>query len=117
TFLNTTKTLVENIINRFRLLTEQSDNLFLNEKKQILNKLNQIQIYVGHYSPLPNIVLSDELSSYIEYVQLFLSIPYDKQERSYYIEPIYYSLSNILYLPFGFLCVLFVFTKHKYFTA
>ncbi|CAF4112785.1 unnamed protein product [Rotaria sp. Silwood2] len=103
TFLNTTKTLVENVINRFRLLTEQSDNLFLNEKKQILNKLNQIQIYVGHYSSLPNISLSDELSSYIEYVQLFLSIPYDKQERSYDIEPIYYPLNNTLYLPFGFL--------------
>ncbi|CAF0751645.1 unnamed protein product [Rotaria sordida] len=103
TFINTTKTLVENLINRFRLLTEQSDNLFLNEKKQILNILSQIQIYVGHYSLLSNISLSNELSSYIEYVQLFLSIPYDKQERSYYIEPIYYPLNHTLYLPFGFL--------------
>ncbi|CAF1638548.1 unnamed protein product [Rotaria magnacalcarata] len=103
TFLDDAKTLVENLINRFRLLTDQSDNLFLNEKKQILNQLNAIQIRIGHYSSQPNISLSNDFSSYLEYVQFYLRIPYDKQEHSYYIEPIYYPSNQILYLPFGFL--------------
>jgi hypothetical protein len=94
---------VENIINRFRLLTEQSDHLYLEEKKQILNELNQIQIHIGHYSSLDNISLSHQFSSYVEYVQSYSSIPYDEQERSYYTEPIYYSLNHTLFLPFGFL--------------
>ncbi len=94
---------MENIINRFRLLTEQSDHLYPDEKKQILNEFNQIQIYIGHYSPLDNISSSHKFSSYVEYVQFYSSIPYDKQERSYYNEPIYYPFNHALFLPFGFL--------------
>jgi hypothetical protein len=85
------------------LLTEQSDNLYLNEKKQILNELNQIQISIGHYySSSYNISLSNH-SSYLEYIKLLSSIPYDKQERSYFIEPIYYPLNHTLFIPYGFL--------------
>lgn len=94
---------MENLISRFRSLTEQSDHLFPDEKKQILDRLNQIHIQIGHYStfdfnsPLP------KFSSYLEYVQFYSSIPYDQSERSYYIEPIYYPWNHTLYLPFGFL--------------
>lgn len=95
--------MAENLINRFRLLTEQSDNLYLNEKHLLLNQLNKIQIRIGHYSSLPSISLSNDLSTYLEYVQSFSTMPYDKHERSYYVEPIYYPSSHTLYLPLGFL--------------
>jgi hypothetical protein len=85
------------------LLTEQSDHLFLNEKNLILNELNQIRIHIGHYSLSNNLTLPNNLPSYLEYVQFLSSIPYDEQERSYYIEPIYYPLNHTLFLPFGFL--------------
>ncbi len=42
-------------------------------------------------------------SSYLEYVQLFSSIPYDQQEHSYSIEPIYSPLNHTLFLPYGFI--------------
>ena len=32
-------------------------------------------------------------------------MPYDTQERSYYIEPIYYPLNHTLFLPLGFLAL------------
>lgn len=77
--------------------------MFSIEKKQILNELNQIEIRIGHYSPPSSISLPNDLTSYIEYVQLFETMSYDKQERSYYFEPIYYPSNHVLFLPFGFL--------------
>ena len=94
---------VEAFIERFRGLTEQSDHLFSNEKKQILEQLNQIHIQIGHYSPLESNSSLQKFSTYIEYVQFYSSIPYDQSERSYYTEPIYYPSNHTLFLPFGFL--------------
>lgn len=106
--INQTRILTENLINRFRLLTEQSDNLFLEEKRQILNELNQIQIHIGYISSNDKsndqtISSSNQFSSYIDYVQYYSSIPYDQEERSYFIEPIYYPLNHTLFLPYSFL--------------
>ncbi|CAF3780866.1 unnamed protein product [Adineta steineri] len=103
TSLNITKILIQNLIDRFRLLTELSDHLFPNEKNLIFNELNQIHIQIGHYSSSYNISTLNKFSSYLEYVQYLSLIPYDEQERSYYIEPIYYPLNHTLFLPFGFL--------------
>ncbi|UJR26023.1 hypothetical protein I4U23_007369 [Adineta vaga] len=103
TILNSRKILVENLINRFRLLTEQSDHLFVNETTIIRNELNQLQIRIGHYSIPNDYTLSNTFSSYLEYVQYLSSISSDEHERSYYIEPIYYPLNHTLFLPFGFL--------------
>ena len=93
---------MEKLINRFRLLTEQSDHLFSDEKKPILSELNQIQIHIGHYSPLNSTPSPQKFSSYIEYIQFYSSLPYDQQERSYDNEPIYYPVNHTLFLPFGF---------------
>jgi hypothetical protein len=91
------------LINRFRLLIEQSDNLFFKEKKLLINKLNQIKLLIGHYSSSFNSYPYLNSSSYFEYVQLFSSLPYDQQEHSYSIEPIYYPLNHTLFLPYGFI--------------
>jgi len=100
------KTTVQNLINRFRLLIEQSDNLFPKEKHLIINELNQLKILIGHYSSsfpsYPNL----NSTSYLDYVQLFSSIPYDQQEHSYSIEPIYSPLNHTLFLPYGFIYLL-----------
>ena len=92
---------VQNIINRFHLLIEQSDYLFMQEKKILINELNKLKILIGHYSssfePFPHL----NSSSYLEYAQLFSLLPYDQQERSYAIEPMYYPLSHALFLPYG----------------
>lgn len=93
---------VENLIERFRSLTEQSDHLFSNEKKQILDRLNQIHIQIGHYSSREFNISLPKFSTYIEYIQFYSSIPYDQSERSYYTEPIYYPSNHTLFLPFGF---------------
>lgn len=99
------KLLVENLFNRFRLLTEQSDNLYSNEKQVILNQLNEIHLRIGHYSSSSSSrnVSIKNFSSYIKYVQYYSSIPFDNEERSYFIEPIYYPLEKILFLPFNFI--------------
>lgn len=97
------KVLVENLFNRFRLLTEQSDNLYSNEKQFILNQINQIQLRIGHYSVQTRDIRIKNFSSYIEFVQYFSSNPFDTEERSYFIEPIYYSSNKTLFLPFSFL--------------
>ncbi|CAF0771395.1 unnamed protein product [Adineta ricciae] len=103
TIVNTTKVLIDNIIDRFRLLTEQSDNLYVNEKNLIRNQLNQIVIRIGHYSIPNDYFLSNISSSYLEYVQYLSSISPDEHQRSYYIEPSYYPSNHTLYLPFAFL--------------
>ena len=100
--INTT---VYQIINRFRLLIEQSDNLFSTEKRLLINQLDQMKILIGHFSspfavlPVANL----QVSSYLEYVQFFASFPYDQRVKSYSIEPIYTSSNHTLFLPYGFL--------------
>jgi hypothetical protein len=100
--INTT---VQNLINHFRLLIEQSDNLFSKEKNLLINELNQIKIIIGHYSSsFPSFPYLNS-SSYLDYVQLFSSIPYDQEEHSYSIEPIYSPINHTLFLPYGFIYV------------
>ena len=71
-----------------------------NEKRPILNELNQIQIRVSHPpAPLNN---HSDYSSYLQYVQFLASIPYDRQQRAYYVEPIYFPHDHVLYVPHGF---------------
>ena len=102
-FLNSIKTIVQNLINRFRLLIEQSDHLFIKEKTLLINKLNQLKILIGHYSSSFHSFPNVNSSSYLEYVKLFSSFPYDQQTHSYSTEPIYYSLDHTLFLPYGFI--------------
>lgn len=94
---------MESLLNRFRLLIENSDHLFTEEKNLLIKELNQIKIFFGHYSSLVNYNSNLNSSSYLGYVQLFSSMPYDQQEHSYAIEPIYNSLNHTLFLPHGFL--------------
>ena len=97
------KTTVQQIINRFRLLIEQSDNLFPEEKRSLIIELDQMKILIGHFSPSFHPIPNLQSSSYLEYVQLFSSFPYDEQEKSYSIEPIYSASNHTLFLPYGFL--------------
>jgi hypothetical protein len=94
---------IKNLINRFLILIDRSDQLFSQEKKLLINELNQIQILIGHFSssfsPLPDL----HSSSYLKSIQILSTIPYDEQTPSYSIEPIYSPLNHTLFLPYGFL--------------
>ncbi|CAF1410809.1 unnamed protein product [Rotaria sordida] len=102
--LDSIKINVENLINRFRSLIEQSDHLFIEEKKLLINELNQIKISFGYY-PSKSLNFFPDLNSfsYLEYVQLFSLISYDQQEHLYAIEPIYNQLNHTLFIPYGFI--------------
>lgn len=99
---------VDHVITRFRLLTEQSDHLYPREKKLILDELNQIQVHIGHYPSSTSELSSTSedlsaLSSYLHYAQYLSALPYDREESSYVVEPIYFPGTHSLYVPFGFL--------------
>jgi hypothetical protein len=94
-----------NLLQHFRSLTEQSDHLYPNEKKSIIDELNQIQVHTGYYpsSRLTNRVSLPLQSTYLHYVQYLAALPYDDDISSYLIEPIYFPSNHTLYLPYGFL--------------
>ncbi|CAF1073817.1 unnamed protein product [Rotaria sp. Silwood1] len=101
--LDSIRTSFKNIINRFRILIEQSDHLFIEEKKLLINELNQIKISFEYYSTKLNFFFNFNISSYLEYIKLFSLIPYDQQEYSYGIEPIYNQLNHTIFLPYSFI--------------
>jgi hypothetical protein len=64
-----------------------------------------MKIHIGYYSSSFTSLSNFNSSSYLEYVQLFSSLPYDQQVHSYSIEPIYSSLNHTLFIPYGFIYV------------
>lgn len=98
------------MINRFRLLIEQSDNLIPEEKRLLIMELDQMKILIGHFSPSFPSIAHLQSSSYLEYVQFFSSFPHDEQAKSYSIEPSYSPSNHTLFLPYGFLYL----TNHSF---
>jgi hypothetical protein len=47
----------------------------------------------------------DSASSYLDYVHILSSLPYEQVEHSYHIEPIYYPKNRTLFVPYGFLYI------------
>ena len=101
--LETIRIQAQILIDRFRLLAEQSDYLYFVEKKLIIKELSQIRIVLGHYNSSWTVMPALDSVSYLDYVQLLSRIPYDQVERSYHIEPIYYRDNQTLFIPYGFL--------------
>ncbi|CAF3742913.1 unnamed protein product [Adineta steineri] len=102
--LSSIQTIVENLITHFRLIIEQSDHLYIKEKQLLINELNQIKIFIGHYESSTVYSLPDiQSTSYLKYAQLFSSISYDQYDYSFSIEPIYNPINHTLLLPYGFI--------------
>lgn len=102
---------VENFIEKIRHLTEQSDHLYGQEKKSLIDYLNRIQVFIGHY-PSETSSNSDPFSSfesdstsYFELVRHLSKVSHDQTDPSYFIEPIYFPSNHSIYLPYGFLFV------------
>ncbi|CAF0886876.1 unnamed protein product [Adineta ricciae] len=95
--------IVENLINRFRLIIEQSDHLYMQEKTVLIDQLNQIKVSIGHPSLSLTTLPSLHSLSYLDYVQLFASMSSDHQAYLYSTEPIYNPMNHTLILPYGFI--------------
>ena len=96
---------VVRLIDQFRHLIEQSDDLYSVEKQKLVNELQKIDVQIGLRKVSSTLSIEfPELNSnsYLDYVHLFSSM-ISNDEFFNFDRPIYFSLDHVLFLPYRFL--------------